>query len=92
MFQTGLHTDDGPDYWTVLDAQHDRYRRALHVLVATTLVLLALALVIHPAVAGLALALVPIIGLHLALVRHSRSRVPIPDYRTVDTADSRNRA
>jgi len=82
MFQAGLYTDDEPDYWTVLDAQHGRYSRALRFLVVTTMVLLVLALIIHPAVAGLALALLPIIGIHLVLVRHSRSCVRIPDYRT----------
>lgn len=88
MFQAELYTDDGPDYWTVLDVQRDRYRRALRFLVVTTVVLLVLALVVHPAIAGFALALLPIIGIHLVLVRHSRSRVPIPDYRT-DSSDSK---
>ena len=87
MFQAGMHTDDGPEYWSVLDAQHDRYRRALRVLVATAIVLLTLAVIVHPAVAGLALALSPIIGIHIVLLRHSRSRVSIPDHRAGSAAD-----
>jgi hypothetical protein len=88
MFLAGLHTDDGPEYWTVLDAQHDRYRRSLRFLVIATTVLMALALLIHPAIAGMAVALLPIIGIHLVLVRHSRIRVRIPDYRTGDASGS----
>ena len=82
MFAAGLHADDGPGYWAGLEAQHDRYLRSLKVLVVSAVVILALSFVIHPALAGAALALVPIIGLHIVLVRHSRTRVRIPDYRS----------
>jgi Ca2+/Na+ antiporter len=81
MFQVGMYTDDCEDYWTVLDAQHDRYRRSLRFLVVAAIVLGVLAIVVHPALAGAALALVPIIVVHIVLVRHSRTRVKIPDHR-----------
>ena len=63
MFHAGMHTDDRPDYWTALDAEHDRYLRSLRVLIFSAVAILALSVVIHPALAGAALALVPIIVL-----------------------------
>lgn len=72
---------DGPDFWDQLDQRRaEHQRRAVWIGIVIGLLALS-ATVVHVNMLILALVLLPFLFIELVMIRTSRSRAKIPDYR-----------
>ena len=76
-----MGSGDGPEFWDQLDQRRaEHQRRAIWFGMVIGLLALS-ATVVHVNMLILALALVPFLFIELVMIRTSRSRAKIPDYR-----------
>ncbi|MEZ5298933.1 MAG: hypothetical protein R2697_22415 [Ilumatobacteraceae bacterium] len=82
-----LGADDSDDFWSNLDERNAQHRQQLRWLIVAFVIISILALVIHTAMFVFALALLIPITVELFMIRRTRSRVKIPDYRPQQPAE-----
>ncbi len=84
MLGAGLHRSAAagvPDDWGDLDTTHLRHRHHVRNLLGAVVAFAVLAVVVHPAMLGIIVCLVPFLLLELVMARRSRPTARIPDYR-----------
>jgi len=79
--------DDGDDFWSNLDERNAQHRQHLTWLVVAFAVISVLALIIHSALMVFALILLIPMTVEAVMIRRTRSRVKIPDYRQPEPAE-----
>ncbi|MEZ5259285.1 MAG: hypothetical protein R2705_21110 [Ilumatobacteraceae bacterium] len=82
-----LGADDSDDFWSNLDERNAQHRQQLRWLIVAFVIVRSLALVIHTAMFVFALALPDPVTVELFMIRRTRSRVKIPDYRPQQPAE-----
>lgn len=82
-----LGADDGDDFWSNLDERHAQHRQHLVWLVVAFAVISVLALIIHSALMVFALILLIPMTVEAVMIRRTRSRTKIPDYRKPEPAE-----
>ena len=82
-----LGGDDGDDFWSNLDERRAQHRQHLTWLVVAFAVISVLALIIHSALMVFALILLIPMAVEAVMIRRTRSRVKIPDYRQPESAE-----
>ncbi|MEQ8437607.1 MAG: hypothetical protein RIB65_08935 [Ilumatobacter fluminis] len=82
-----LNADDGEDFWSDLDGRHAQHRQQLKWLLVGFAVIVVLGLIIDTVLIGFALILLIPITVEFFMIRRTRSRVKIPDYRQPEPAE-----
>lgn len=82
-----LNADDGDDFWSNLDERHTQHRQHLTWLVVAFVVVVILGLIIDTVLIGFALFILIPIGVEAVMIRRTRSRSKIPDYRRPEPAE-----
>lgn len=79
--------DDADDFWSNLDERHAQHRQHVRWLLVAFAIIVVLGLIIDTVLIGFALILLIPLTVELVMIRRTRSRVKIPDYRQPDPAE-----
>ena len=79
--------DDPDDFWSDLDTRNAQHRQQLTWLLVAFAIIVVLGLIIQPVLIGFGMLLWIPITVELFMIRRTRSRVKIPDYRQPEPAE-----
>jgi hypothetical protein len=82
-----LSGDDSDDFWANLDERHRQHRQHATWLVVAIVLISIPGILVHDAFFVFALILFIPLTVELIMLRQTRSRVKIPDYRTPDAVE-----
>lgn len=82
-----LGADDGDDFWSNIDERNAQHRQHLKWLLIAFVAASTVALIVHTTLLVFVLPLLIPIGVEVAMIRRTRSRVKIPDYRPKQPAE-----
>ena len=83
----GLSGDDPDDFWGNLDVRHAQHRQHVKLLLIAIALICVPGILVHPGFFAFAAGLLILVVVELFMMRQTRSRSKIPDYRPPDTVE-----